>query len=150
VEQYRPSVKEIPSTPIIPEYNTRYGEWNDPRQFNATPAVERYLVPAGIPSRLVDVADGKEDPVIDESQALVSGQLPTGFTGARERVLEMARAAVSGRGRPRLAPGESGKKKERLQYGPTIPKRFQQGQQNQIPLEGPSSAFSGRRYIIED
>lgn len=127
LEQSRPSVKEIPSTPIIPEYNTRYGEWNDPNILEITPPVERYLVPAGIRSVPLDLYDGKEDPIIDESQRIVANQLPNGFMGARERVLEMANAAVAGRGRPKLNPGESGKKKERLQYGPTIPKRFQQG-----------------------
>jgi hypothetical protein len=137
IEQYRPSVKEIPSTPIIPEYNTKYGEWNDPQQFNATPPVERYLVPAGISSRLLDVVDGKEDPVIDESQRIVAGQLP--YVGARDRVRAMMEVASGIRGRPRLEAGAVGKKKERLQYGPPIPHKYQQGRQ---PIAGPSAEYS--------
>jgi hypothetical protein len=127
IERSRPSVKEIQSTPIIPEYDTRYNDPNEPNILEITPPVERYLVPAGISSVPLSLYDGKEDPIMDESQRIVANQLPNGFMGARERVLEMANAAVSGRGRPKLNPGESGKKKERLQYGPTIPKRFQRG-----------------------
>jgi hypothetical protein len=94
------------------------------------------------------VADGKEDLVIDESQALVAGQVPS-YVGARDRVRAMMEEASGLRGRPRLEAGAVGKKKDRLQYGPAIPHKYQQGRQR-IPNEGPSAEYSGRRFVLED
>jgi hypothetical protein len=69
------------------------------------------------------VYDGKEDQVADESQQLVAAQMDQDTRDAIEA--ELFSQSVR-RGRPKLGPGESGKKKERLQYGPSVPKRFRQ------------------------
>ena len=91
----------IGPNPVVP---TPAARGYNSRAASLTAPVERYLVPAGIPSRLVDAYDGKEDPLVDESQSIVAGQVP-GYIGARERVAAMAAAAVRGRGRP---PKEAG------------------------------------------
>lgn len=56
-----------------------------------------------------------DSPQTDESERLVAAQASS------------LRGAL--RGRPLLDPGAKGKPKERLQYGPFIPQRFQQGRQ---------------------
>jgi hypothetical protein len=125
LERFRPSVKAVASNPVIPPVAVR---GYNPAVAEITAPVERYLVPAGLPSNLLEAYDGKEDEFMDEAQRLVAGQVPAGYLGARERVSAMA--ASMGRGRPKLGPGEEGKKKERLQYGPPIPRQFQQGRTN--------------------
>ena len=100
LERFRPSVKVVKSNPVVPPVSVR---GYNPAVAEITAPVERYLVPAGLPSNLLEAYDGKEDPVMDESQRLVAGQVPA-YVGARERAA-MAAAAVRGRGRP---PKEAG------------------------------------------
>jgi hypothetical protein len=101
LETYRPPEVAIGPNPVVP---TPAASGYSSRAAALTTPVERYLVPAGLPSRLLDAYDGKEDPLEDESQFLVAGQVPA-YIGARERVAAMAAAAVRGRGRP---PKEAG------------------------------------------
>ena len=60
--------KAVPSNPVVP---TPAARGYNPRAAELTTPVERYLVPAGLPSRLLDAYDGKEDPLQDESQFLI-------------------------------------------------------------------------------
>lgn len=93
-------VKVVASRPIVP---TPPASGYSSRAAAITTPVERYLVPAGLPSRLLDSYDGKEGELEDESQLLVAGQVPA-YVGAGERAA-MAAAAVRGRGRPQKEAG---------------------------------------------
>jgi hypothetical protein len=123
LERFIPSVKAVSSNPIIPEYDTRYNDWNEPYVHAVPPPVERYMIPGIIRTIPLDLYDGKEDPIVDESQGIVAATMDQDARDQLER--ELFSQSVR-RGRPRLEAGAVGKKKERLQYGPTIPKRYRQ------------------------
>ena len=126
LERFRPSVKEVKSNPTPSATSNPFQAQYGTRQYDIPAPIEQYIVPAGIPNALLDAYDGKEDPDMNAAQAMVANQVPAGYLGARERVASMAASLGRGRGRPPLEAGETGKKKERLQYGPPIPKQFRQ------------------------
>ena len=72
IGQSKPSVKAIASNPVVPPVAV---SGYNPTVAEITAPVERYLVPAGIPSNLVSAYDGKEDELTDESQRLVAQQM---------------------------------------------------------------------------
>jgi hypothetical protein len=78
LESYRPSYKEIPSnpTPAPSQSGSPFAAQYEPRVHAVSPPVQQYMVPSGIRNVSVDVYDGKEDPIQDESQFIVAGQLP--------------------------------------------------------------------------
>lgn len=101
LERYRTSVKVVKSNPTPSATSSPFQAQYAPRVHENPAPIERYLVPAGLPSNLLDAYDGEEAPVMDASQAMVANQLPAGYLGARERVASMA-ASV---GRPRKEAG---------------------------------------------
>ena len=101
LEGFRPSVKEVASNPTPSATSSPFQAQYAPRVHDIPAPIERYFVPAGLPSNLLDAYDGKEAPVMNAAQAMVANQLPAGYIGARERVASMA-AAV---GRPRKEAG---------------------------------------------
>lgn len=100
LEGFRPSVKVVASNPTPSATSNPFQAQYGTRRYDIPPPVENYLVPAGLPSALLDAYDGKEDPDMNAAQAMVANQLPPGYIGARERVAAMAAAGSPKRGRP--------------------------------------------------
>ena len=108
LEGFRPSVKVVASNPTPSATSNPFQAQYGTRRYDIPPPVENYLVPAGLPSALLDAYDGKEDPVMDAAQAAVANQLPLlppGYIGARERLLTALYPEKAKAGRP---PKEAG------------------------------------------
>ena len=82
----RPSTTAVKPNPIIPEYNPSRGLIYEPNINEVAIPVDQYLVPAGSRSELMSFYnEGKEDQLQDESQRLVSNQVPLEFLERRRR-----------------------------------------------------------------
>jgi hypothetical protein len=121
IEPSKPSRRAIPAMAVpSPQTPVRASAAS---VFAELPPVSRDMNPfeSVQPIQMIRAIDS---PSMDESQSIVAAQAATGES--------------RGRGRPKLPPGERGKTKERLQYGPFIPHQFQQGRE-----QAASAAMTG-------
>lgn len=82
----RPSRVAVKPNPIIPEYNPSRGLIRDPNINEMAIPPEQYLLPALSRSELMNFYnEGKEDQVRNDSQYLVSNQVPLDFIERRRR-----------------------------------------------------------------
>lgn len=120
LERYRPSVKAVPSNPVVP---TQYGPaYVPPSVYEPVTATGAAMDPRVASGTLAPYLG--EPPVMNEAQAAVAAA-----AGPIRR----------GPGRPPLAPGEKGVYTRRL-VSPTTG----------IPVRGPSPEFRGTRILFED
>lgn len=116
IEPRHPSIRAVASAPVpSPQTPARKAS-----AFAGLPPVSGDMNPFAPAESVqpIQMIPAIDSPQMDESQRIVAAQVR--------------------RGRPPLAPGEKGKTKERLQYGPFIPHQFQQGRE-----QAASAAMTG-------
>ena len=111
LEGFRPSTKIIKSNPVPSATSSPFQAEYGTRVYDRPAPVERYLVPAGLPSNLLSAYDGKEDPSQDQAERLVAQQMDQDARRQEyERNMREAEAFRAEQGLRPFQPPATGKK----------------------------------------